>query len=317
MRSLVPTLLPMRCAVWVSLLAFSCLSAAALEKAASTAPVTLRAIPGGQESVAAFDDGQTLVVFAHQDDDLLWMLPFWPKAAKFLLAAYPATSQFKDVIDSFPPGLDYRPRWVPIWSTVDNDIWAEVFTDRCIRAPIVTLASLKAHLRPYFAPPIRRVVTHDNWGEYGHAQHRLVSLAVRELAVESGLDVWALGTRLPFSAKEQSQYVDVAKDLGLPTIEGYFEPQLFRTVRAAYLARRPAASTPQLQAKFLSWSPTLWTWPDEPEAFPMGWRPFVKLVDKGKDLTARNAAVRALEAELPVVNDCATNPTFPRTGDTP
>ena len=303
----------MRCAIGAWLLAFSCLNVAALEERPSNPPVTLRSMQGSPESVAAFGDGQTLVVFAHQDDDLLWMLPFWPKAAKFLLAAYPATPQFKEVVDSFPPGLDYGARWVPIWGSVDNDIWAEVFTDRCVRAPIVTLASIKAHLRPYFAPPIRRVVTHDNWGEYGHAQHRLVSRAVRELAVEAGLDVWALGTRLPLSAKERSQYVDVAKDLGLPTIEGYFDPELFRTVRSTYLARKPSASTPQLTAKFLNWSPTLWTWPDEPEAFPMGWRPFVKLVEKGVDLTSRNAAVKALEAELPVVNDCATNPTFPLT----
>jgi hypothetical protein len=272
---------------------------------------------GSQESVAAFLDGQTLIVFAHQDDDLLWMLPFWPKAAKFLLAAYPATPLFKDVVESLPPGLNYRARWIPIWNSVDNDIWAEVFTDRCVRAPIVTVASIKAHLRPFVAPPIKRVVTHNNWGEYGHAQHRLVNIAVRQLAVEAGLDVWALGTRLPFGAKEQSQYIDVAKDLGLPTIEGYFEPALFRTVRAAYLARKPTASTQQLEAKFLGWSPTLWTWPDEPEAFPMGWRPFVKLVDKGVDLTAGNAAVKALEADVPIVNDCLTNPTFPRPGDTP
>ncbi len=299
------------------LLALSSLEARAAQPGATTGSPTLRSLVGSRESVAAFDDGQTLIVFAHQDDDLLWMLPFWPKAAKFLLAAYPATAQFEGVVDSFPPEAHYRARWTPVWSSVDNDVWAQVFTDKCVRAPIVTLASLKAHLRPYFAPPIRRVVTHDNWGEYGHAQHRLVSLAVRELAVETHMDVWALGTRLPMSATEQSQYVDVAKDLGLPVIEGYFEPELFRAVRAAYLARKPAASTPELQAKFLAWSPTLWTWPDEPEAFPMGWRPFVKLVDEGVDLTERNAAVKALEADVPVINDCATNPTWPGPGRTP
>ena len=43
----------------------------------------------------------------------------------------------------------------------------------------------------------------------------------------------------------------------------------------------------------------------------MGWRPFVKLVDKGVDLTAENAAVKKLESEMPVVNDCLTDPRFP------
>jgi hypothetical protein len=262
--------------------------------------------------VTPFADGQTLVVFAHQDDDLLWMFPFWPVAKRFLLSAYPASPVFEDLVESLPSRFSYRERWVPIWRTVDNDVWADVFTDRCKRAPIVGVAAIKAHLRPFLAPPVRRVVTHNNWGEYGHAQHRMVNIAVRELAVETGLDVWALGTRLPFNAHEASQYVDVAAALGLPTIEGYFAPDLFREARAPYLIHRPVASTPELTAKFLAWSPTLWTWPDDKEAFPLGWRPFVKLVDKGVDLTKDNAAVQALEAELPVVNDCPADPAFPR-----
>jgi hypothetical protein len=273
---------------------------------------TLRSAGGGQPSAAAFSDGRTLLVFAHQDDDLLWMMPFWPLTARFLLAAYPAAPVFEDLVKSFPPRVKYRARWTPIWGSVDNDIWAEVFTDRCKRSPIVNLPTLKAHLRPFFAPPVKRVVTHNNWGEYGHAQHRLVNIAVRELAVEAGLDVWALGARLPPAAREQSQYVNVAGELGLPTIEGYFDAELFREVRASYLARPPAASTPELTAKFRNWSATLWTWPDQPEAFPMGWRPFVKLVDKGVDLTAGNSAVRRLEADVPVFNDCPTNPTLPK-----
>ena len=270
---------------------------------------TLRST-GGQPSVAEFSDGRTLVVFAHQDDDLLWMLPFWPVAQKFLLAAYPAAPMFDALIKSFPPRLNYPARWTPIWNSVDNDIWAEIFTDRCKRAPIVTLASVKAHLRPFFAPPIRRVVTHNNWGEYGHAQHRLVNIAVRQLAVETGLDAWALGTRMPGEAREQSQYVNVAAELGLPTIEGFFDAGLFREVRATYLAQIPNASTPELTAKFRAWWPTLWTWSDQPEAFPMGWRPFVKLVAKGVDLTAGSPAISRLEVDVPVVNDCSTNPTI-------
>ena len=273
---------------------------------------TLRSAGGGQPSVAEFSDGRTLVVFAHQDDDLLWMLPFWPVADKFLLAAYPAAPIFNELINSLPPRLKYPARWTPIWNSVDNDIWAEVLTDRCKRAPIITLATVKAHLRPFFAPPIRRVVTHNNWGEYGHAQHRLVNVAVRQLAIETALDVWSLGTRMPREAREQSQYVDVAGELGLPTIEGFFDPNLFREVRAPYLARIPGASTPELTARFRAWSPTLWTWSDQPEAYPTGWRPFVKLVDKGADLTAGNAAIRRIEDDVAILNDCATNPALPK-----
>jgi hypothetical protein len=271
---------------------------------------TFRSAGGAQPSVAELSDGRTLVVFAHQDDDLLWMLPFWPVAGKFLLAAYPAAPMFEELVKSFPPRLKYHARWMAIWNSVDNDIWAEVFTDRCKRAPIITLATVKAHLRPFLAPPMARVVTHNNWGEYGHAQHRLVNVAVRQLAVEAGLDVWSLGTRMPPEARQQSQYVNVAGGLGLPTIEGFFDPNLFREIRAAYLARVPEASTPELTAKFRSWWPTLWTWSDQPEAFPMGWRPFVKLVEKGVDLTVGNATISQLEADVAIFNDCPTNPTL-------
>jgi hypothetical protein len=273
---------------------------------------TLRSAGGGQPSVAEWSDGRTLLVFAHQDDDLLWMLPFWPVADKLVLAAYPAAPVFEELVKSFPSRLNYFPRWTPAWHSVDNDIWADVFTDRCKRASIVTLATVKTHLRPFFRPPITRVVTHNNWGEYGHAQHRLVNVAVRQLAAETGLDVWALGTRMPREAREPSEYVNVADELRLPTIEGFFDTDLFRELRAGYLTRVPSASTPELSAKFRAWSPTLWTWSAQAEAFPLGWRPFVKLVDKGTDLTVGNPAIRRIEDDVAILNDCATNPTVPK-----
>ena len=132
-------LLPLILSISVSVFLFGC---------ASTLQSTLRATDGGQESVGVFSDGHTLVVFAHQDDDVLWMLAFWPVASKFLLAAYPAAPVFQDLVQSLPAELNYRVRWTPIWGSVDNDIWAEVFTDFCKRAPIVNLATIKAHLRP-------------------------------------------------------------------------------------------------------------------------------------------------------------------------
>ncbi len=274
----------------------------------AVAESTLRAREGDQELVAGFSDGNTLVVFAHQDDDLLWMLPFWPVASKFLLAAYPAAPVFQDLVQSFPPELNYRSRWTPIWGSIDNDIWAEVFTDFCKRAAIVNLATIKAHLRPHFVPPIKRVITHNNWGEYGHVQHRLVNMAVRELAVETGLDVWAPGTRVVHEADGRSKQVHVASELGLPTIEGYFDGKIFQSVREIYQAHRPVASTPELTAKFLKWSETLWTGSDAPEDDRVGWRPFIKLVDRGVDLTVENSGVRKLEHDVTVVNDCPSDP---------
>lgn len=110
----------------------------------------IRAADGTQDLAEAFWDGRTLLVFAHQDDDLLWMLPFWPVAAKFVLSAYPPSDVFQRLVKSFPPQLNYAKRWRPAWGTVDNDIFAEVFTDPCKRARIVDLQTIKAHMRPYF-----------------------------------------------------------------------------------------------------------------------------------------------------------------------
>lgn len=274
-------------------------------------PSWLRDSSESQVSVDAFRDGRTLVVFAHQDDDLLWMLPFWPVAAKFVLAGYPASQVFQRLVQSFPRELNYADRWTPAWGTIDDDIYAEIFTDRCKRAPIVNLQTVKAHLRPYFTPDIRRVVTHNNWGEYGHAQHRVVNVAVRQLAVELGLDVWALGTRVGIAGADQSDYVDVAKTTGLPTIKAYFDADLFRTVRSKYLEFAPAASTPELTNKFRQWSPTLWTWSSAQEALPMGWRPFIQLVNHGVDLTLTNAAVDQLVRDVQLRNECETHPILP------
>jgi hypothetical protein len=302
--------LPILLLISISVLLFGCASILK-DHEPKSALGTLRATDGGQESVAAFGDGHTVVVFAHQDDDLIYMLPFWPVASKFLLAAYPAAPVFQDLVQSFPAELSYHGRWTPIWGAVDNDVWAVVFTDFCKRAPIVNVATIKAHLRPYLVPPIKRVITHNNWGEYGHVQHRVVNIAVRELAVETGLDVWAPGTRVPDEAGGQSTEVDVASELGLPTIEGYFDPGIFRSVREAYQAHRPVASTPELTATFLNWASTLWTGSDRPEDDYTGWRPFIKLVDRGVDLTAENSSVRRLERDVTVVNECPTNPVLP------
>jgi hypothetical protein len=301
-------LLPMILLISISVFLFGCASALKNNKSAQS---TLRATDGGQELAAVFTDGQTLVVFAHQDDDVLYMLPFWPVASKFLLAAYPASPVFQDLVQSLPAEHNYPMRWIPIWGVVDNDIWAVVFTDFCKRAPIVNLATIKAHLRPYLAPPIKRVVTHNNWGEYGHVEHRLVNIAVRELAKEKGFDVWAPGIRLVGNASGQSQEVHVASEVGLPTIEGYFDPKIFRSVREAYQAHQPVASTPELTATFLNWSSNLWTGSDRPENDCIGWRPFIKLVDRGVDLTVENPFVQRLERDVRVVNDCPTNPILP------
>lgn len=269
--------------------------------------VSLRAVHGPQDlaELESFLDGQTVLVFAHQDDELLWMLPFWPIARKFLLSAYPAFPQMRVLTLSFPPGLYYSQRWEPIWGSQDADAFAVTFTDTCLRGKIVHLASIKEHLRPYLQQGVKRVVTHNNWGEYGHHEHRLVNQAVRELAVEYKLDVYALGVQVHLPAYERPEgYENVAERTGLPQpIQGFFDPEIFYRIRQQYINRKPYGRTSETTQKLQRWSSTLWTWSSKPLAFPAGWRPFIKLVKAGKDLTIGNDAVRKL-TEQPIINAC-------------
>ena len=46
------------------------------------------------------EQARTEWIVFNQDDDLLWMFPFWPVAARFLLAAYPAAPVFEDLVES-------------------------------------------------------------------------------------------------------------------------------------------------------------------------------------------------------------------------
>jgi hypothetical protein len=78
--------------------------------------VYLRAVHGPQDlaECESFLDSQTVLVFAHEDDELLWMLPFWLVARKFLLSAYPAFPQMRDLTLSLPLKSYYGQRWEPI-----------------------------------------------------------------------------------------------------------------------------------------------------------------------------------------------------------
>jgi hypothetical protein len=291
--------------LWITLFVFCIDTQTITEVVSPTA--SLRAVYGPQNLtlLESFQDGQTVLVFAHQDDDLLWMLPFWPIARAFLLSAYPAFPQMRDLILSFKYELNYGQRWKPIWGLQDADTFAVTFTDKCLRNKIVHLESIKERLRPYLQQDVRRIVTHNNWGEYGHQQHRLVNQAVRELAVEYKLDVYALGVQVHLPAYDRAEgYEDVADRTGLPQpIQGFFDSELFYRIRQQYINCRPYGSTSEMTQKLQRWSSTLWTWSPKPLAFPTGWRPFIQLVQAGEDLTIGNDAIRQF-TEQPVVNAC-------------
>ena len=92
-----------------------------------------------------------------------------------------------------------------MWGLQNAAAFAVTFTDKCLRDKIVHLASIKEHLRSYLQQGVKRVVTHNNWGEYGHHEHQLGNPAVRELAVEYKPDIYALGVQVHLPASERPE----------------------------------------------------------------------------------------------------------------
>ena len=104
---------------------------------------------------------------------------------------------------------------------------------------------------------MRRVITHNNWGEYGHQHHRGLNLAVRELAVKYRRDVWMLGC-------DNGEFVDVYVPNGITWAYGSFDtPDLYTGIRTIYENNGR------------------WTW--YTDRIPSGDHKFIKIVDGGSD----------------------------------
>ncbi len=263
--------------------------------------------------------GNAMIIYAHQDDDLLWMLPFWPYATKFILAGYPFhTPSFAPILDRYPEG--FRRRFVPLWGTTDAPSFFETHFAPCNRDKVTRLDSLKHRLVPHFRDAgISSVVTHNNWGEYGHHQHRLVNQAVRELAVRYRKDVWTLAIRVDgcHMDGQASQYRYTNIDTrDLETLHLEFDHQRFIGLRAAY-ANRYFAVPDEIYRKgpLRSTRPDgtldpegkrIWTWRLGNDDYPSGRRPFIKIVNgaSGIDHSAATAIQRTVN-EVAVFGRCA------------
>ena len=150
------------------------------------------------------------------------MLPWWNKTEKFIQGAVPSTPEYRQLIHDYQGYLDshgyniaYESNWINPWSDISVSeyigyYWGEnipfysyldldhLITKLSTDTEDVSryeLNKLKAKLEQYIADPsLSRIMTHDNWGEYGNKHHMAVNKAVRELAVKYRKDVWMLGT---------------------------------------------------------------------------------------------------------------------------
>lgn len=228
----------------------------------------------------------TILIYAHQDDDLIWMLPFWNITEKFIGGAMPATPNFRLVVrdqqiflNNNGYNIQYESNWITPWTDISDNEYSEYYwwnnpayyylsTDHLEtkmandNTPLSTaeINKIKAKLEQYIASTdLSRIITHNNWGEYGHQHHRALNKAVRELAVKYRKDVWMLGCDIYYR-----EFIDLNVPNGITYTLGSFDDQdLFTGIR-------------QIYQKYYRW-----TWYSD--KVPSGDHKFIKIVDAGTD----------------------------------
>src|SRR6266446_6410464 len=204
-------------------------------------------------------DSKTAIIYAHQDDDLLWMLPWWARSTHIVIGGLPTTPGYialigrqQDFLNQQPPPIiDYQNIWEHPWNPpitdcqyaqyywgnilpypgFDSDYLVAFWNDGDLIMTRTQVDRIKEKIRPYVSDPnISRIVTHNNWGEYGHQHHRAVNQASRELAVEYGKDVWVLGSKVIGGVFHDLIPCDV------PYTVGVFDSDLFYGIRPLYLS---------------------------------------------------------------------------------
>lgn len=239
---------------------------------------------GTQVDFSTIPKSGTILIYAHMDDDLIWMLPFWEITEKFIGGAMPATPRFRTIarqqqslINSLGYNIDYESNWYTPWDDISDTEYSEYYwwdnpsygyliddhLDTGLKNDPYELSrfeinKMKAKLEQYFADPsMRRVITHNNWGEYGHNHHFGLNEAVRELAVKYRKDVWMLGCN-------NGSFVDVNVPNGITyTLGSFDDPDLFVGIRTIYDNNYR------------------WTWVYD--RVPSGDHKFIKIVETGSD----------------------------------
>jgi hypothetical protein len=199
----------------------------------------------------------TALMYAHLDDDLIWMLPFWKITEKFIGGNEPKTPAYEAIIheqqvylNNNGYNINYESNWMTPWGILTNNEYRGYYDsnapeyqylavdhllsywdnndDQLVRKEI---NKIKAKIEQYIASlDVSRVITHDNWGEYGHQHHKALNKAVRELAVKYRKDVWMLGSQVV-----SGNFTDVTVPTGITyTLGSFNDPALYSAIRTIY-----------------------------------------------------------------------------------
>lgn len=243
------------------------------------------------------NDGQTIIVVAHSDDEALWFQPFLARARAVVQVAGGAAPAQRTA-QRLAYGAAYERNRIqhvyPNYAT--NDDWMRDFgtRDRCERDQVFNAGAFRERLRPYFADASnKRFLTHNHWGEYGHSHHRIVGEVVRQLAVQYKKDVWMLSMqRQSYSVDDPNGnlYRNLGNLAGLPNVSATFDHGAISNIRSAF------------QSQFFQPGTDTWTWHDGSLDYPHGTRTYVKIVDAARgDLTTQNSQ------RLNIINNVTAN----------
>lgn len=95
--------------------------------------ITLNA-QGTQVDFSIIPKSGTILIYAHMDDDLIWMLPFWKITEKFIGGAMPATPSYEtivgeqqDFLDNNSYNIGYESNWFTPWDPITDREYTEYY----------------------------------------------------------------------------------------------------------------------------------------------------------------------------------------------
>lgn len=245
------------------------------------------------------DDGRTVIVSAHADDEILWFEPILKRTmAVVYLGGLLGTTRYNFVKNIYQINSIYdQPiKIVPAFNVETDQRWIDLALNPCYRdnsvyTYSVMYTALKTKLLELKQQGMRRVLTHNPWGEYGHPHHRRISNIVRDMAVNDpdiNFDVWYDDVVKTGTTGEVNKYYKAWFLTGVTYTRPYiFNYNRLNQVRSGMKNTRISginSNTGQL------WSDDLWTWDDQNyNGYPTGERKFWSAVIDNVDLISANS----------------------------
>ena len=264
------------------------------------------------------DDGFTVIVAAHADDEVLWFEPMLKRTMAIVYLGGPlgtTRNNFVKNVYETNPMYANSIKIVPGFNVVTDQEWINLAINPCYRDNTVypysvMYSALKTKLLELQSQGMKRVLTHNPWGEYGHPHHRRISDIVRDIAInesELTFDVWYNDVAIVNNtdpntiAERDKTYYSTLFLNGVTYTNSYiFNYNKLNYVRSGMINTIVYGTNPNTGQP---WSDDLWTWPHKKYDYPTGERKYWCAVDNGVDLVAANSTlatqISKIKGEIP------------------